>query len=969
MALKGTHTTGRDATDLDPHRTQSGSGARRIIQDEEETPTQIGRHRVLERVGAGGMGVVYAAFDPELDRKIAIKLVRGARPEAAMATAARTRMKREAQAMARLNHRNVITVYDVGEHAERLYIAMEFIDGESLKERLEREPRPRWNEVLDLFAQAGEGLVAAHRAGLVHRDFKPDNAMIGADGVVRVLDFGLAHSDKEAREDSEQTATFDSEQPLLTRSGLFAGTPAYMAPEQLAGEPSDARADQFSFAVALHEGLYGERPFAGDTLHALALAVTEGELRAPKNSLAAPAWVYRVLLRGLANDPERRWPSVEAMLDRIARRRTRPRKWAIGAAAALALGGGSLGVASWLRGEAAVCSGAAAALEGVWDPDRAASVREQLLATDLGYAEQMAPRVVENLDAWREAWLSTHQDACEATRIREEQSEAVLDRRMACLHERRAAVSSLVDALERADAKLAERADSITGGLPDPRACSDLAALERTAPIPQGDPAVTQRVYDLRARLFGARGHFEGGDLAKATAIYEEAVKTAEEIGFDPLIAEALDQLGSARESEGRPDDAEALYKRAYSLALASGHDDAAHRSAMALGYLAAFHRGHAADANHWVSTARGLAQRAQLDAAAIATIDVNEAQFLLEQGKFDEGIALAERGRLQLMKVAEDDDPRLLESFQVHAMAHARRSELPEARALFEEAVVLASSRSELHPSVARVRVNLAVVMKMMGEIDAATKALEDALPVFIGAYGEEHPHVATILFDLGASARDRGDLREAKEYFDRTLRVREAILGEEHPEVASTLEGLAGVELDEKRPAQAVPLFRRAIAIRNKTQPDNPRLEQALTQLASTLVALEQPVEALELLDRAVAILERVHGPDHVRVARPLNTLGQSLVTLERYDEAIAPLERALALRVADTALAPIELANTRWVLSQALWHSGTDRPRAQKLARLARDGFASAEAVPPATTAAIETWVVEISATRTP
>ena len=963
--MSGSPTVDTDDTVVDPraHATQPA-----FDDVDGPLPAKIGRHRVIDRIGAGGMGVVFAAFDPELDRKIAIKLVRGMRAEGAMATQARARMKREAQAMAKLNHPNVITVYDVGEHDERLFIAMEFVEGKSVREWLDAGPRD-WKLVLDVFEQAGAGLAAAHDAGLVHRDFKPDNAMIGDDGIVRVLDFGLAQSDSERVDDHERAETVELDAPLVSRTGALAGTPAYMSPEQMLGETADVRADQFSFAVSLFEALYREKPFRGDTVHALMIAVTDGELRAPSSTHGAPQWLHRVVVRALATDPDERWPSVEAMLAEIRRHREMPRKLLMGAAAALAVGGAVLGLAGFWRAGAEVCTGAEDQLADVWNAERREQVQTQLGKTGLSFAEHTARRVVADLDAWSERWTEAHHDACAATRIRKEQSEAVLDRRMACLHQRRATVRALVDKLLLADAKLVERADALTGGLPEPAACSDLAALDRTEPVPE-DPETASKVFEIRQRLFEGRGVLEGGDVEGAAAIYQEGLEQAEAIGFDPLIAEALQQLASCKETLGQLEDAEAMYDRAYKLALTSGHDDAAHRTAIALGWLAAFTHGRAEDAKTWIDTARGLAVRAQLSEDHLATLDVNEAQVELEQGNFDRALELAKKGRERLDAIAEEDDPRLLEAYQVQAMAHARRAELPEARALFESAVALAAARGEEHPAVARARVNLAVVMKMMGENAAATQALEDALPVFIGAYGENHPHVATILFDLGASARDKGDSGKARDLLERALRVRKALHGEEHPDVAETLAVLAGVAGDQGRYDDAIVQFDRAIEIREKMQgKDHPGLEQALTQRGLALVRSGRSDDGIASIERAIQILEKAHGSDHVRVARPLNSLGQALIQLERWTDAVAPLERALRLRAADPALAPVELANTQGALSKALWHGGGDPTRARELALTAQKGFRSSEGTLPETQVAIDAWVDEIAPDAAP
>jgi serine/threonine protein kinase len=225
--------------------------------------TQVGRYVLLDAVGSGGMGVVYAAYDPELDRKVAIKLLRFDRLGSEAGERDRLRLQREAQAIARLSHPNVVHVYDVGTFGDQVFVAMEFVAGRTLRQWAEEEPRP-WREVVDRFALAGRGLAAAHAAGLIHRDFKPDNVLLGDDGRVRVVDFGLARpAGQQPAPEGERTPSGGTLAHPLTEWGVVVGTPAYMAPEQLRGEASDERSDQLSFCVSLYETLYGERPFPG----------------------------------------------------------------------------------------------------------------------------------------------------------------------------------------------------------------------------------------------------------------------------------------------------------------------------------------------------------------------------------------------------------------------------------------------------------------------------------------------------------------------------------------------------------------------------------------------------------------------------------------------------------------------------------------------------------------------------------
>ena len=293
----------------------------------------VGRFILLGVLGAGAMGVVYAAYDPELDRKIALKLVLprvGGGPD----SAGRARLVREAQALAKLSHPNVVAVHDVGTHGGSVWIAMEFVAGQTLTEWAAAGSRG-WSAVLPILIDAARGVTAAHVAGLVHRDLKPDNVMIGNDGRVRVMDFGLAHGRGPSMVEPALASTLAAAtgpQPeraalalRLTEVGSIQGTPAYMAPEQWQGQEAEAVSDQFGWSVMAWEMLFGERPFRGETMMTLAAAVLAGQRRPPPRGRGVPGWLRRVIERGLAIEPALRWPTMAALLAALQQGKARAR--------------------------------------------------------------------------------------------------------------------------------------------------------------------------------------------------------------------------------------------------------------------------------------------------------------------------------------------------------------------------------------------------------------------------------------------------------------------------------------------------------------------------------------------------------------------------------------------------------------------------------------------------------------------
>ncbi|WP_219906817.1 WD40 repeat domain-containing serine/threonine protein kinase [Enhygromyxa salina] len=311
---------------------------------------EIGRYVVLERLGSGGMGVVFSAYDQELDRKVAIKLLHEPKDDNPQH---HSRLLREAQTLARLSHPNVVQVHDVGESGGQVFVAMEFVAGKTLREWVRQRPRST-REIVDAYIQAGRGLEAAHRAGIVHRDFKPDNVLIDEDGRVRVLDFGIARAEPGEATRGDQArpeAEAEAEPALpLTRTGALLGTPAYMAPEQHLGDAADMRSDQFAFCVSLHESLHRTRPFAGDSYAELADNVIAGQQVELEGSASSPRWLRELLARGLSADPAQRFPDMSALLRELSRDRVAGRRrWALGATSLTLVGVAALFVAELER--------------------------------------------------------------------------------------------------------------------------------------------------------------------------------------------------------------------------------------------------------------------------------------------------------------------------------------------------------------------------------------------------------------------------------------------------------------------------------------------------------------------------------------------------------------------------------------------------------------------------------------------
>jgi eukaryotic-like serine/threonine-protein kinase len=483
-------------------------------------PARLGRFVLVGPIAGGGMGVVHGAYDPELDRRVALKLVH---PRERGDARARELLVEEARALARLDHPNVVPVHDVLVESGEVVIVMELVAGQTLTAWEAAAPRS-WREIVAVYVQAGRGLAAAHTAGIVHRDFKPTNAIVGDDGRVRVLDFGLARL-----EDGE------------AMPGEVVGTAAYGAPEQLAGEAATAASDQFSFCVALHRALHGVLPFGARAPAGRRAEIAAGRIARGTRDL--PAWLSRIVDRGLAADPARRHASMAALLALLEQERGW-RRWRAPSAAAAIAGLGGLALALALRGgddPLAACDGGAPALAKTL---RRAEIDEALRRAGTSYAESIRPRVLGGLDDYGAAWSRTHREACVAHR-RGEQSDAMLDRGMLCLQRRLADLDAAVKVLAGTRPLTVANALDVVAGLPAVAACADLEAL--TAEIPPPPSALAPAVAAVRARLSHAAALDRGGRSGEAIAAASAASAEAAPLGYAPVAVEAALEEGRIR--------------------------------------------------------------------------------------------------------------------------------------------------------------------------------------------------------------------------------------------------------------------------------------------------------------------------------------------------------------------------------------------------------------------------------------
>jgi tetratricopeptide (TPR) repeat protein len=921
----------------------------------------VGRYIVLDVLGAGGMGIVYSAYDPELDRKIALKLLRGDSPDN---DDLQRRLLREAQAMARLSHPNVVTVFDVGTTNGQVFVAMEQVEGVALGQWLREAPpaalgdhghpaaqpcaRP-WREVLSVYALAGRGLAAAHAAGIVHRDFKPDNVIVGQDGRVRVTDFGLARTLGAGGAPGGAAPTKASKvikTPFgnlqVTRPGTLAGTPAYMAPEQMRGEPTDARSDQFSFCVALWEGLYHDRPFGADSNFAnLREALLHGRLHDPPPNSKVPAWLRRVLVRGLSTRPEDRYPSMDALLEALVPPEWKVRRRIIVAFALLTtLVAAVLGYRARYEQDL-MCHGAQRKLQGVWDSERKRAVHQAFAQTGLPFAEDAWKGASRQLDDFAREWTQMHTEACEATRLRGEQSEELMDLRVECLDRHLREVGAVTRLFSEADAKIVERAVEVAESLPGLEECANAALLRASVRAPK-DPITTERVETVRTSVARVRALEQAGKYKEALDPATKAVEAARSLEYLPVEAEALHVLGRVYGGLDDAKNGEAALREAASAAELAGHFEVAARAWIDMIYFIGNKTARYEESHPWNRYAMAAIERLggndTLDAERLNAHSI----ILWRQGR--EQPALEELQRALALHQKRVDDVAVARTLDGIAAVYVDQGRLEEALDLDQQAVSLSEKTlGSTHPTVAIFLNNAGNEYYYQGRHAEALVALRRALAIYDKALGPNHPSAMAPLDTTGTVLAALGEYDEAFAFFARARKILEDSGRKDNPDYAAILNDTAETHRMRGEYEIALAQHKEALADLEKALgPEHPETGMCLYKMGEALMGLGRYNEALALDQKALAVVEKALGGESLGVAAVLVGIGRAHVGAGEPEKAIEPLERAIRLRTARPS-DPKDLAEARFALARAKWGANRDGGSARQLASEARETFA--------------------------
>jgi tetratricopeptide (TPR) repeat protein/predicted Ser/Thr protein kinase len=840
----------------------AGSVSAALGDGELASGAEIGRYVLLRPLASGGMGVVYLAFDPELDRNVALKLVlprrraRADEPEALVA---------EARALAKLSHPNVIQVYDVGRWRDRVYVALEYVEGRTLDAWLRATARtPR--EILEALTDAGRGIAAAHRAQMVHLDIKPSNILMGDDAVVRVVDFGLARAATGTPSADPMTSSSDGAPARVV------GTLGYIAPEQFLGHPPDARTDQFSFCVTAWEALTGVRPFAGRTRREYERAVLDEVPSVAEGRPVAPR-VLAVLRVGLARRPSARMADMDALLRALtaaASPWTPMRKLALGLGASAIV---AAGLAWGTRGSVSPCVDDGDAMADTWNDTRAQAIAEAFDATGLPYAAGAWASARHELDRRVEEWRRTDHENCLATHERGARPVAAYERSRSCLDVRRDEIAALLGLFERADATIAESAASAARALPAPARC-----LEDTEHIESvlGDPELAD---DLSRQLAEA---WALGEASRFEAAMEVATRVAEEAKRAALpVIEARAYLlgGHAAGRLARAKEAQALLELGVRTADAAGADDERIVGLSDLVYVAGHVGGDPKRAHWFARLARALMERTGERPSRSTILLLNEAVVFADEGRYDESLTTYREALAAWHQGELVIDETLAVLFNNLGSLHLSRGEYGEAAVWFLHGYLLrVSLAGPEHPAVADVLVNWGNVLLHLGEAELALDHNRRALAILENARGRDDPNAGVVLNNIAVILLELGRHAEARTYSQRALELWRG-LDSENPMAAVALANLAQGDLSRGDPAAALSGYRRAHAQLTRTlEVGHPYVTNAMSGIGRALLAMDHAADAAVVLRHAVDLADRGGAPGELR-AEPRLALARAL------------------------------------------------------------------------------------------
>jgi tetratricopeptide (TPR) repeat protein/tRNA A-37 threonylcarbamoyl transferase component Bud32 len=898
---------------------------------------RIGRYRVLNKLGRGGMGTVVAAHDETLDRRVALKLLHD---DLASKPRQRHRLMREAQAMARVSHPNVVTVYEADVFEDQLYIAMELVEGLTL-DAWQRKALRSWQDCFAAYVQAGRGLEAAHAQMLVHRDFKPGNCIIDTQARVRVLDFGLARDTTHGPVPSELTAASNSSvlSTSITVTGAMIGTVAYMSPEQLQGKPADARSDQFSFCVSMYEALYGQRPFVAETAGELLAAILQQRFGALPKSRRVPSWLRRLLRRGLALHPADRHPSMTELLARLEAVPRRRRRMTLGS---LGLGlVASVGVASaMLAGPAdSPCAELRGRPPAAWDEATRDATEQAIMDTELPDAPAVWAGVSSHLDAYAQAWSAARFSVCEAGGIDPRTLPPAPMAQLACLEDRVRVLEALTGRLVVADRRTAAHAVSAAEALPSVAECQESLVVRERPEVPDGLQPRVDDVLERTARVFVLErlGRFEEGLL-----LAEGTLAAARELAthYEPPLAEVLLAQGRLMRRSLRYAPAEEALMEAARVA-ERNQDDRCVEDVLHELVLMTIEQQRVPEGRVWLSQAHGKAERMGERIERDLLLLHDEARLARASG--DLSLAAERlRGAIDGFRKLPHAGSRLNTALTTLALVREAQERPDEALSLYQEALAGHQRQGDLH-GAGEVTYDIAGFYLTHGRLPEAVETYEHALALFAASHGERSPILGSAHYGMASALFHQGELEQALAQ----ATAAESLLrdGGSIADRVWALVLVANIHQVQQRPAQALESFLRAEELTADGVDDETRAT-VLGGVGDSLMVLGRLTEAEPRLVRALELLEAGEGGERsLAFAYALMSVARLRDAQGRLLEAKAAYERGWTLqqRHDDRSLK----ASVAWALAGFYWKLA-DIPQVREHAATAREIYVEQGAV---------------------
>ncbi|MEM7157361.1 MAG: serine/threonine-protein kinase [Myxococcota bacterium] len=885
----------------------------------DETPSSItesgelaeasDRYVIERRLGSGAMGMVYLARDLELDRNVALKVLRPNRAlgqDSSSDARLSNQIRREAQAMARLSHPNVVHVHDVGSIRGRLFVAMELVEGGTMATWLRAVDRS-WREVVGVFRAAARGLHAAHEADLVHRDFKPDNVLMTHEGVAKVTDFGLARVSEELRArqgESLGPAPDDSEGASLS-VGSIKGTPAYMAPEHIRGLAGDARSDQFSFCVSLYEALYGERPFhARDTVSLLANIMSGDRRPVPSRSL--PRRLVALVNRGLSPSPDDRFESMaqlEAELERCELSFVR-RYWMPLAAVSLiaAMGIGGMVVQ---RAKSRDCEREAARVDELWSSTRRNEVERAILESELPYAPPTWRAVETQLGNWTSDWRDEARQAC----VRRE-DDVMAGRRASCLEVAALDFAGTVEVLRTASPQLAPQASQLVHRIADPTRCADDTWL-RTGTAPPPPPELREQVYQARQQLSQSRSLHFLGRLDEALELAQQTRETAKSLDYPALLVEAEHRV-TAVELNYQPDQGASRWRDVYVMAVREDLTAIAVSAALFMIRSSTYDPGRHGEAQMWGQIAEAHISRFQEQASSLEAIRLRSlANVEARTGNLERALELARAAREMAAESLHEDDPRHAAFLMTEANAELSMNRQDSALEHIEQGLAMEHRLyGDIHPSIAGLETFRAEILMKKGQLDEAYAGLERILTIYQATLPEGHSAIGDTLANMGHVLRRQGRLEEALTRVAEGYEVSKKALGPEHDSATNAQLTMALIELDLGRLEDALTRLDKVLPAIGKQGTERELYQQALQLSSNIQFRLGRFDAADETSRKNLEIIEAITDPGHREHRYALWLRASVLRERGQLTEALSLLDRCIELPVTQPPQEPKKL-----------------------------------------------------------